>query len=59
MRGMAFQDGHSVRHTLHQAQLSSLDEVAKKLTLLINLGENWVYALCVQLNVDAQHVPLL
>ena len=41
----------------HQAWLSSLDEVVKKLTLLIDLGENWAYAF-VQLTEDAQHVPL-
>ena len=43
-------------HT-HQAWLFSLDEAAKKLTLFINLGNNWAYAF-VQLNEDAQHVPL-
>ena len=41
----------------HQAHLSSLDEVMKKLALLIKLGNNWAYAF-VQLNEDAQHVPL-
>ena len=41
----------------HQAWLSSLDEVAKKLALLIDLGDNWAYAF-VQLNENAQHVPL-
>ena len=41
----------------YQACLCSLDEVAKKLTLLINLGKNWVYAF-VWLNGDTQHVPL-
>ena len=41
----------------HQAWLSSLDEATKKLTLLINLGNNWAYAF-VWLNKDAQHVPL-
>ena len=41
----------------HQAQLSSLDEVAKKLTLLIDLGDNWVYTF-MRLNEDSQHVPL-
>ena len=41
----------------YQACLSSLDEVAKKLTLLINLGDNWLYTF-VWLNWDAQHVPL-
>ena len=42
---------------LHQPWLSSLHEVARKLTLLIDLGDNWTYAL-VRLNEDAQHVPL-
>ena len=41
----------------HQAWLSSLDEAVKKLTMLINLGNNWAYTF-VQLNKDAQHVPL-
>ena len=41
---------------LHQACLSSLDEVIK-LTLLINLGDNWAYTF-VQLNKDAQNVAL-
>ena len=41
----------------YQAHLSSLDEAAKKLTLLISLGNNWAYAF-VQLNGDAQHVPI-
>ena len=41
----------------HQAQLSSLDEVVKKLALLIYLGNNWAYAF-MWLNKDAQHVPL-
>ena len=41
----------------YQACLSSLDEAAKKLTLLINSGNNWAYAF-VWLNEDAQHVPL-
>ena len=39
------------------AWLSSLDEVAKKLTLFINLGDNWAYTF-VELNKNAQHVPL-
>ena len=30
----------------YQAHLSSLDEAAKKLTLLISLGDNWAYTLC-------------
>ena len=42
---------------LYQSHLSSLDEVAKKLALLINLGDNWAYTF-VWLNGDAQHVPL-
>ena len=41
----------------HQACLFSLDEVARKLTLLICIGNNWVYAF-VQLNEGALHVPL-
>ena len=41
----------------YQAHLSSLDEVVKKLTLLINSGDNWAYTF-VWLNKDAQHVPL-
>ena len=41
----------------YQAQLSSLDEVMKKLTLFIDLGNYWAYSF-VQLNKDAQHVPL-
>ena len=41
----------------YQAHLSSVDEVAKKLTLLINFGDNWAYNF-VWLNKDAQHVPL-
>ena len=42
----------------YQAWLSSLDEALKKLTLLINLGDNWAYTF-VQLNEDdQQHVPL-
>ena len=28
----------------YQAQLPFLDEAVKKLTLLINLGNNWAYA---------------
>ena len=41
----------------YQAHLSSLDEAAKKLTLLISLGDNWASAF-IQLNGDAQHVCL-
>ena len=41
----------------HQAHLSSLDEAVRKLTLLIDIGNNWVYGF-VQLNKDALHVPL-
>ena len=40
-----------------QAGVPSLDEAANKLTLLINLGDNWAYTF-VQLNKDAQHVSL-
>ena len=41
----------------HQACLSSLDEAAQKLTLLIDTGDDWAYAF-LQLNKDTQHVPL-
>ena len=41
----------------YQAHLSSLDEVVRNLTLLINLTDNLAYAF-VQLNEDAQHIPL-
>ena len=41
----------------YQACLSSLDEAVKKPTLLINLGNKWAYTF-VQLNKDAQHIPL-
>ena len=41
----------------YQACLSSLDEVAKKITLFINTGDNWAYTF-VQHNEDAQHVSL-
>ena len=41
----------------YQECLSSLDEAVKKLTMLINSGDNWAYAF-VWLNEDAQHVPL-
>ena len=44
-------------HT-YQAHLSSLDEAVKKCALLINLSDNWAYTF-VQLNKDAQHIPLL
>ena len=40
----------------YQAHLSSLDEAAKKLALLLNFGDNWAYVF-VQLNEDTQHVP--
>ena len=40
-------------HTL----LSSLEEAAKKLTLLINTGDGWPYTF-VQLCEDSQHIPL-
>ena len=40
-----------------QAQVSSLDEVAKKLALLTTSGINWPYTI-VWFNKDAQHVPL-
>ena len=35
-----------------QVHLPSLDEVARKLTLLINTGEDWAYAF-LQLNEDS------
>ena len=41
----------------YQACLSSLDEVARKLALLIDIGDNWVYTF-VQLNEGTIHVPL-
>ena len=41
----------------HQACLPSLDEVARKLALLINTGEDWSYTF-MQLNEDSQHIPL-
>ena len=41
----------------YQACYSSLDEVARKPALLIDLGDNWAYAF-VQLNKNAQHIPL-
>ena len=41
----------------HQACLSSLDKVVRKLALLINLGDNWAYAF-LWLNENAQHIPL-
>ena len=40
-----------------QAHLPSLDEVARKLVLLINTGEDWAYAFT-QLNEDSQQIPL-
>ena len=42
----------------HQACLPSLDEAVRKLTLLINIGDNWVYTF-MQLNKGTLHVPLL
>ena len=41
----------------YQGCISTLDEVAKKLTLLTTSGENWAYTF-VWFNEDAQHVPL-
>ena len=41
----------------YQAHVPSLDEVAKKLTLLTTLGGDWAYAF-VQFNKDAKHIPL-
>ena len=40
-----------------QAHLPSLDEVARKLALLINTGEGWAYVF-MQLNKGSQHIPL-
>ena len=42
---------------LCQAHLPSLDEVVRKLTLLISTGEDWAYAI-MQLNEGSQHIPL-
>ena len=50
--GLAMVWAHS-----HQACLSSLCEVARKLTLLIDIGDNWAYAF-VWLNEGTLHVPL-
>ena len=41
-----------------QTLLSSLEEAVKKLTLLINTGDDWPYTF-VQLCEDSQHVPSL
>ena len=41
----------------HQAHLLSLDELARKHALLIDIGDNWAYAF-VWLNEVALHVPL-
>ena len=41
----------------HQVCLSSLDEAVRKLTILINIGDNWAYAF-LQLNEGALHLPL-
>ena len=41
----------------YQAHLSSMDKAVKKITLLANSGNNWVYTF-VWFNEDAQHVPL-
>ena len=41
----------------HQACLPSLDEVVRKFTLLIDIGDNWAYAF-VWLNKGTLHVPL-
>ena len=40
-----------------QAHLPSLEEVVRKLALLINTGEDWAYTFT-QLNEDSQHIPL-
>ena len=41
----------------YQACISTLDEVARKLTLLTASQENWAYTF-VRFNEDAQHDPL-
>ena len=41
----------------NQILLPSLEEVAKKLTLLISTKEDWYYTL-VRVNEDMQHLPL-
>ena len=41
----------------HQVYLPSLDEVPRKLSLLIDIGGNWVHAF-MQLNEGALHIPL-
>ena len=41
----------------YQASIPTLDEAARKLTLLTTFGKNLAYAF-VWLNGDAQHVPL-
>ena len=41
----------------HQTHLSSLDKAVRKLSLLIDLGDNWAYTF-VQLSENAQHIPL-
>ena len=41
----------------NQILIPSLEEVAKKLTLLISTKEDWYYTF-VQVNEDAQHLPL-
>ena len=42
----------------YQAHIPTLDEVARKLTLLTISHENWAYAF-VRFSKDTQHVPLL
>ena len=41
----------------NQTLLPSLEEAAKKLTLLISTKEDWYYVF-VQVNEDTQHLPL-
>ena len=41
----------------YQACIPTLNGAVKKLTLLTTSNENWAYSF-VQLNKDAQHVPL-
>ena len=44
-------------HTPYQTHLFSLDEVERKLALLLNSGDSWAYTF-VQLNENTQHVSL-
>ena len=53
---MAFRPAAVWAHP-HQAHLSSLDKGVRKLTLLIDIGDNWVYAF-MWFNEGALCVPL-